>query len=327
MAVTDGTVGKEAYLLESELRWAKIALFVGIGLLAIKLVAYFLTSSQAIFSDALENMANVVTAGFAVYAIRLSHRPADQDHPYGHGKIEFLSAGLEGATILLAAVFIVGKIVNSFLARETRHVQRLDIGLTLMTAALIINGILGIALWLRGRKTRAIILEAGGIHLMTDAFDSIAVLIAIALVKLTGWQWLDPAAALVVAIYIAFLGLQLLKRSAAGLMDEQDPNEQQQLQNILSAHVGPTGTPPQICSYHKLRFRHSGRNHWVDFHIMVPKDWSIEQGHQVASTIEHEIELALGQANATAHVEPCQDPQCPTCHPPQQPHHGNGGAS
>src|SRR5580700_11432275 len=155
MAVTDGTVGKEAYLIESELQWAKIALFVGIGLLAIKLVAYFLTSSQAIFSDALENMANVVTAGFAVYAIRLSHRPADQDHPYGHGKIEFLSAGLEGAMILLAAVLIVGKVVNSFFSGQPHQVQRLDVGLILITSALAINAVLGISLWIKGRSSKA----------------------------------------------------------------------------------------------------------------------------------------------------------------------------
>jgi cation diffusion facilitator family transporter len=313
MANTDGTVGNKPQLLGSELRWAKISLAVGIALLAIKLVAYFITGSQAIFSDALENTANVVTAAFAVYAIRLSYRPADDDHPYGHGKIEFVSAGLEGATIILAALFIAGKVISAFFGGQTPPIQKLDVGLALVSVALLVNGVLGIALLYRGKKNGTIVLEAAGIHLMTDAIDSVAVLIAIALVKITGWQWIDPAAALAVAAYIALLGLGLLKRSAAGLMDEQDPADRQFLSKILDAHLAPAGKEPRICSYHKLRFRHTGRDHWVDFHIMIPKHLSIEQGHEYASAIEHEIEVALGQANATAHVEPCEDPKCPNC--------------
>jgi cation diffusion facilitator family transporter len=313
MAMTDGTVGQAAYLRGTELRWAGISLAVGIVLLAIKLVAYFLTRSQAIFSDALENVANVVTAGFAVYSIRLAHQPADKEHPYGHGKVEFLSAGLEGAMVLLASALIVGKVAMSFLTRERVEVLHLDVGLLLMTIALVVNGALGLSLWIQGRQNKALTLEAEGVHLIVDALDSTVVLAAIAIVRVTGWQWIDPVAALAVAVYIAFTGLKLLKRSMSGLMDEQDPNDQRQLQQILDSHIGPNGKEPHICSYHKLRFRHSGRNHWVDFHIMVPRWWNIDQGHQVASAIEHEIELALGEANATAHVEPCADEDCPEC--------------
>ncbi len=313
MANTDGTVGNKPQLLGVELRWAKISLAVGVVLLIVKLVAYFITGSQAIFSDALENTANVVTAAFAVYAIRLSYRPADVDHPYGHGKIEFVSAGLEGSSIILAGLLIGGKVITSFFAGHPPQIVKLDVGIVLVSFALLVNGVLGIGLWYRGKKNKAIVLEAAGIHLMTDAFDSVAVLIAIALVKLTGWQWIDPAAALAVAVYIAFLGITLLKRSAAGLMDEQDPADRQFLSKILDAHLGPSGSEPRICSYHKLRFRHTGRDHWVDFHIMIPKHLSIEKGHEIASAIEHEIEVALEQANATAHVEPCEDPKCPNC--------------
>jgi cation diffusion facilitator family transporter len=158
-------------------------------------------------------------------------------------------------------------------------------------------------------------LEAGGIHLMVDALDSVAVLAAIAIVRATGWEWVDTVAALAVAAYIALLGLRLLKRSAAGLMDEQDPNQRHLLQEILDSHTGPAGKDPRICSYHKLRYRQNGRTCWVDFHILVPKQWDIEKAHRVASAIEYEIELALGEANATAHVEPCEDAKCPQCRP------------
>jgi len=313
MAVTDGTVGRSAYLREAELRWAGLSLGVSVGLVAIKFAAYFLTHSDAVFSDALENIANVLTAGFGLYSIRMAHRPADDDHPYGHGKIEFFSAGLEGSMILLAAVLIAGKIALSTLTGGGHHIEDLDTGLILMGGALVVNGFLGLGLWVRGRKHRSLTLEAGGIHLVVDALDSVAVLAAIAIVKLTGWQWVDTAAALAVAGYIAILGLRLVKRSAAGLMDEEDPADRTLLHKILDSHVGPDAKEPRICSYHKLRHRDSGRYQWVDFHIMVPAGWSIAQGHRVASSIEHEIELALGEANATAHVEPCESEQCVTC--------------
>ncbi len=314
MAVTDGTVGRKAYLREPELRWAIISLVASIAILAIKLAAYYVTGSQAVFSDALENMANVLTAGFAVYSIRLAHRPADADHPYGHGKIEFFSAGLEGAMILLASAYIAGKVAVSILKGQEPVIHQLDMGLVLMTAALLGNAALGFSLWFRGRKNHALTLEAGGIHLMVDALDSVAVLAAIAIVRATGWEWVDTATALAVAGYIGVLGLGLLKRSAAGLMDEQDPKQRRQLQEILDSHIGIAGKDPRICSYHKLRYRQSGRNAWVDFHIVVPKQWNIEKAHQVASAIEYEIELALGEANATAHVEPCEDGKCVQCH-------------
>jgi divalent metal cation (Fe/Co/Zn/Cd) transporter len=123
----------------------------------------------------------------------------------------------------------------------------------------------------------------------------------------------DSAAALAVAAYIAILGLRLLKRSAAGLMDEQDSRDRELLRKILTSHTGPAGEEPRICSFHKLRHRHSGRYHWVDFHILVPAWWDIAKAHQVASAIEYEIELALGEGNATAHVEPCLDDQCLAC--------------
>jgi cation diffusion facilitator family transporter len=313
MAITDGTVGKRSYLRGPELRWAAASLAVGVTLLAIKLVAYFVTGSQAIFSDALENVANVVTAGFAVFAIRLAHRPADAEHPYGHGKIEFFSAGLEGAMLLLASALIVGKVATSYLFHDQPQITHLDLGLLLMTFALLVNGSLGFSLWYYGRHNKSLTLEAEGVHLIVDALDSLVVLAAIAIVRVTGWQWVDPLAALAVALYIAYTGVNLLKRSAAGLMDEQNPEDQRRLQAILDSHVGRAGKEPKICSYHKLRFRHSGRNYWVDFHIMVPAWWNIDQGHRVASAIEHEIELTLGEANATAHVEPCSDENCAAC--------------
>jgi cation diffusion facilitator family transporter len=296
-----------------EVRAVSLALAVGVFLLLVKFLAYFLTHSAAIFSDAVENIVNVLASGFALYSINLAHRPADKEHPYGHGKIEFFSAGLEGAMILLASVLIIGKAALSFFNSQTPSVKSLDLGLLLMAFALVVNGAVGFYLWTSGRKRNSITLEADGIHLMSDALDSMIVLAALVLIRATGWQWLDPVAAIGIAIYISWLGIKLIQRSSAGLMDQQDVGDEKLISGIIDSHVGPEGKEPRICSFHKLRHRHAGRYHWVDFHIVVPAWWDIDQAHRVASTIEYEIELAIKEGNATAHVEPCITAGCPTC--------------
>jgi cation diffusion facilitator family transporter len=298
---------------EAELRLALLNLAISLLLLTVKFTAYFITLSQAVYSDAMESIANVVGAGFALYAIRTAHRPADQGHPYGHGKIEFFSSGLEGAMIILAAVLIVVQVVSSFTYHNTGTLHRLDIGVALVALGIFVNGALGYTLIRRGKKTSAVAIEASGVHLTTDAIDSVAVLVGLVIVWVTGLRWVDSLVALLVAAYIVWHGLRLLKRSAAGLMDEQDVQDTLLLSQILQSHVGPDGKEPRICSFHKLRHRHSGRYHWVDFHLVVPAWWSISETHRIASAIEYEIELALKEGNATAHMEPCADAECAHC--------------
>ncbi len=296
-----------------ERRAAMISLITGIVLLTIKFVAYYLTASSAIFSDALESIVNVLASGFAFYSIILAHAPADEKHPYGHGKIEFLSAGFEGGMILLAAASDrrAGDFATFF--RRAALPDQINLGLILIVIAMIVNALAGFYLVSSGKRHGSITLEADGKHLLADAITSAAVLIALVIVKLFHFPLADPIAALCIAVYITLLSFGLLSRSAAGLMDEQDMSDQKMIRRILDAHVGVSGKEPCICSYHKLRHRHSGRYHWVDFHLVVPAHWNIDQGHRVASQIEYEIEQALGEGNATAHVEPCAMAQCPLC--------------
>src|SRR6266850_578171 len=270
----------------SEATAALLSLGVGIALLIIKFIAYFLTGSAAIFSDALESIVNVAASSVALYALVVAHSPADQDHPYGHGKIEFLSAHFEGGMILLAAIAIAIKSIEMFF--QPQPVQQLGAGIILIAAAMVINGGVGFALIRVGRRQGSMTLEADGHHLMSDAITSATALGALAVVKLMRWPLADPMAALLIAGYIGWMGILLLRR-------------------ILDSHIGPGGKAPRICSYHKVRHRHSGRYHWVDFHIMVPPKLNVERGHAVASAIEYEIEQALGEGNATAHIEPCQE--------------------
>jgi len=290
---------------------AVVSVVVSVALLALKFAAYLLTGSAAIFSDALESIVNVIASGFALYSVILAHAPADERHPYGHGKIEFLSAGMEGGMIFVAALLIAGRAVEHIIRGP--KVEHVDLGLVLIVVAMLINGATGFYLIANGRRHGSIALEADGKHLLGDAITSAAVVVALLAVMFTRWQYVDPIAAIVVALYLVAIGFSLLRRSTAGLMDEQDVADDRMLRGVLDSHVGAGGKEPRICSYHKLRHRHSGRFHWVDFHIVVPAMWNIERGHETASSIEYEIEQALGEGKATAHVEPCKDPTCGTC--------------
>ncbi len=306
-------LGVLKHLPRIEARAAILSLTTGVLLLGIKFSAYFLTGSTAIFADALEGIVNVTASAFAMYALVLAHRPADPEHPYGHGKIEFFSAGLEGGMILLAAVLAVSKAIESLIRHQTLVFRELGAGLLLMTAALLSNALVGLYLVRTGKKQSSMTLEADGWHLISDAITSAAALAALLLVWMSGWRPADPLIAIAVSFYIALTGIRLMRRSAAGLMDEQDASDNAAIRTILDAHVGPDGTGPPICSYHKLRHRHSGRYHWVDFHLVLPGGLDIEAGHQTASVIEGEIEKALGEGDATAHVEPCKMVECGNC--------------
>ena len=301
-----------SHVPRTEARAAIIALLLAIILLAAKFAAYLITGSAAIFSDALETVVNVVAAAFAIYSISVAHQPPDPDHPYGHGKIEFFSGGFEGGMILLASLFAVGKGIQSLLFGGLKP-QNLAVGILVMTGALAVNGIAGLYLMRVARKSGSVTLEADGKHLLSDAITSVFALAALLLVNLTHREWIDPLMALVVAVYIASIGITLMRHAAGGLMDRQDHADQQLLESILDSHIGKEGRQPRICSYHKVRHRHSGRYHWVDFHIMVPPDMDVRHGHEVASAIEYEIEQALGEGNATAHIEPCKNDQCESC--------------
>ncbi len=297
----------------AEARAAIISIAAGVFLLLIKSAAYFITGSSAIFADALEGTVNVAAAMFATYALILAHRPADVDHPYGHGKVEFFSAAVEGSMILIAAGGAAVMAVATLIRGAPIHSEQLGIGVGMMTFALLVNALTGWHLIRVGQRASSLTLEADGRHLMSDAVTTAVALAGLLIVKLTGRPIADPLAAMAVSLYIGWIGIGLIRRSTAGLMDQQDAADAATLRRILDSHVGPAGAEPRICSYHKLRHRHTGRYHWVEFHIMVPGWWEVQRGHDVASAIEYEIENTLGEGNATAHIEPCVAEGCANC--------------
>jgi cation diffusion facilitator family transporter len=302
-----------AHVPKHEARAAICALVAALALVGLKFLGYFVTGSAAIFSDALESVVNVAAAVLAMWALYLSHLPADRDHPYGHGKIEFVSAGFEGGMILLAGIIAGGNGVITLIHGVTIHQYRLDIGLGLLGIAVAVNGGLGVAMLRLGKHVSSATLEADGHHLLSDAVSSIAAIAGLLVVKWTGFTAADSIAALVVAVYITWVGSKLVRRALGGLMDQQDIEDQRQITRILDTHLGPTGQLPRICSYHKVRHRHNGRYHWVDFHIRLPPEFNVRRGHEVATQIEGEIQKALVVGNATAHVEPCGEADCACC--------------
>jgi len=298
------------HIPREESRAAMLSLVVGITLLAMKYTAYFLTGSAAIFSDATESIANVAASIVALVSLGVAHLPADEQHPYGHGKAEFLSAWFEGSMMLLAGLFIIVKTIDAIWHGEYLRPGAADVGLILVIAAALVNLVVGIFLIKTGRKHGSLTLEADGHHLLSDVYSSAGVIFALGLVKLTGQTWLDPVTAFVMAGWIIWLSSTLLRRAAAGLMDKQDAEDDLKIQRILDSHCGASGREPRICNYHKLRHRHSGRYHWVDFHLRLPANVNVRQAHEIASSIEEEIEAAIGEGNATAHVEPCGMDRC-----------------
>jgi cation diffusion facilitator family transporter len=297
-----------------ERRAARIAVAVAIALMATKIAAYRITGSTAVFGDAMESLVNVAASLLAVWSVWMAHRPADRTHPYGHGKAEFVSAAIEGGLVVAAAGAVALKSVSDFGSGETT-LARIDLGVLLLVATVAVNAIVGGWLLHLGRSGGSAALEADGVHLLSDAWTSGAAIASLLLVKSTGWQWIDPVVALAMAAWLVWCGWRVVRRSLGNLMDEQDQGDLARVHALLEAHARDGGATPRICSFHKVRSRHSGREHWVDFHVQLPAATDLRTAHELATRIEDEIEGALG-GTATAHVEPCRDRACARCAPP-----------
>lgn len=276
-----------------------LSLVIGILMFVIKVSAYVLTQSAAILSDAAESVVHVAAVCFAAYSLRLSYKPADDDHMYGHAKISFFSAGFEGAMIILAAFYILYESVHKIIVGP--HLENLGLGTLLTVVATVVNGALGGYLVWVGRRKRSLILEANGKHVLTDCWTSAAVIVGLALVLVTKWLYWDPICGLLMALNILISGGALIRSALAGLMDRADPEAQRQLEEILDRE-----TERQGISYHALRHRNVGDSHWVELHFLFPDGTPLAEAHRTATIIEREIERALlPHAHVTSHLE-CQ---------------------
>jgi len=286
---------------------ARLAFITSLILLLAKFGAYFLTDSKAVLSDALESTINVVTAAFLMLSLSVSSIPVDENHPYGHGKIESFSAGLEGGLIIIAAILILLEAIPVFFV--PRPPKNLGIGIYIVGGAAIVNMIVGGYLIRAGKKYRSDALAADGRHLLTDFYTSAGVIIGLLLFKLTGYLWLDPLVACLVALNIIIPGSRLLTRSFKNLMDEADPELLERIVQGLNTIKKPGWLYP-----HKLRAMRSGRYHHVDLHISLPHYWTLTQIHEVEQEITETLFKAIGEeGDIMIHVDPCEPPYCPAC--------------
>lgn len=273
------------------------SILIGIAVLALKFGAYWLTGSVALYSDALESTINVVAALVAFAALRLSAKPADANHPYGHQKIEYIAAVFEGALILLAAVAVFHAAYNAYLAPRAVTLDPVGIGLNILASA--INGLWCAVLLRRGRALRSPALVADGKHLLSDVVSSIGVLIALLVALTTGLAWLDPLLAGLVALNILWSGWSLMQTSFSGLMDEAAaPEEIERMRALIARHA------EGAIEAHDLRTRHAGRLTFVEFHLVVPADMRVDAAHDICDRIEAALRADIEGASITIHVEP-----------------------
>jgi cation diffusion facilitator family transporter len=282
-------------------RYAWLSIAAALSTILLKGIAWRLTDSVGLLSDAIESFVNLAGALMALAMLSLADRPADDGHPYGHTKAEYFSSAFEGFLILAAAVWIAVEAVGRLL--NPRPVQAAGIGLGVAVLATIVNLATARILMTVGRRSRSITLEADAHHLLTDVWTSIGVIAGVALVWLTSWLWLDPTIALLVAANIIWTGWHLMRRSAAGLMDASLPHsELTRIEGILASYR------QQGLEFHALRTRQAGRRAFVTVHVLVPGAWTVQQGHDWSERIEVDLRKVLPGVHVTTHVEPKEDP-------------------
>ena len=285
---------------------AYISLAVGIGMFITKMAAYFITGSVAIFSDAAESVVHVAATGMALFSIILSSKPADKSHLYGHGNVEYFSAGVEGFLIVLAAGFIIYQAVLDIIAGPT--LESLSVGVIFISAAGAVNLGLGYYLIRTGKKTNSLTLVADGKHVLTDAFTSIGVIVGISLVIITDYVLLDPLLAIIVALNILFTGYKLIRESVAGLMLETNPEVLKKISNKLISM-----RKDYWIDIHELRYWQSGDTTFIDFHLLLPYYFTIEQSHAEEKYIDEELEKAFPNTQIKIHFDYCVPELCKFC--------------
>ncbi|WP_373047750.1 cation diffusion facilitator family transporter [Vulgatibacter sp.] len=288
-------------------RVALVSLAGGSLIFLAKLAGWYLTGSSAVLSDALESTVNVVAATFAVFALRFAAQPADRDHPYGHGKIEFVSAAFEGGLISFAAVMILYTAGQQLIVGP--ELRRLDLGLLIAAGAGAANLLLGAYVLREGRQLGSATLVADGKHILSDVWTTAGVILGLLLVRLTGLVWLDPIAALAVGGLLAWTGVRLVRESVGALLDQEDP---ELLQRLVQAF---NESPVQgLGGVHRLRAIRSGDVVHVDAHLFVPEHWSVRQAHEAVTELERQVKERSGLVGELAlHLDPCHDRVCSGC--------------
>jgi cation diffusion facilitator family transporter len=283
-------------------RYAWLSVAAALATMGLKTLAWWLTGSVGLLSDALESVVNLAAALIALWMLRLAALPPDKAHPYGLSKAEYFSAGIEGGLIILAAAGILATALPRLLAPQPIELPGWGVAFSL--AATAINFAVALALIRVGKAHRSITLEADGKHLMTDVWTSVGVVAGVALVFATGWLLLDPLVALAVAVHIIWAGIGLMRRSVSGLLDSAIPQAGlDEIAKIFAEYSRRYGV-----SFHALRTRHAAARSFVSFHFLVPDAWTVAQAHRLCDEIEERIRELIDGATIDTHIEPISDP-------------------
>lgn len=279
-----------------------LSIGAAIATMGLKLTAYQVTGSVGLLSDALESTVNLLAAIVAFWALSVAAMPPDLEHPFGHSKAEYFSSGLESAFILVAALGIIIAAVDRLF--NPQPLTQINLGVLLALVATVINGGVAWILLRAGQRLNSITLRADAYHLLTDVWTSVGVVVAVGLISVTGWEWLDPVIALLVGLNIIWTGMGLLRETLSGLMDQSLPPEKLQQITLLF-----TTYEAQGLRFHLLKTRQSGSQSFISFHVLVPGDWTVRQGHDLCESLETAIVNQIAGAQVTTHLEPLEDPR------------------
>ena len=282
-------------------RFAWLSIGAALLTIGLKTVAYHVTGSVGLLSDAVESLVNLLGGFMALAMLTVAARPADEDHAYGHGKAEYFSSGLEGGLILVAAVSIAIAAVLRLIA--PRELQAVGMGLAVSGIAATVNLVAALVILRAGRKHNSITLEANARHLLTDVWSSLGVIVGIGLVVWTGWLWLDPVMALLVAANILWTGLGIVRGSIGGLMDASiSTNDLAKVRKVFENYESGG------VKFHALRTRQSGSKKFISVHVLVPGDWTVQRGHELLERIEGDIRTTVSDSVVFTHLESLDDP-------------------
>jgi cation diffusion facilitator family transporter len=298
---------------KENLRIQKLVVTVAVVLFIIKIVAYFLTQSVAILTDALESTVNVIAGFIGLFSLYVAAKPQDEDHPYGHGKAEFVSAAVEGTLILVAGLIIIYESIDNFIHPHT--IQKLDYGIVLVAVTAIINFFVGYISIRKGKRNNSLALTASGKHLQTDTYSTLGIIIGLVLILITGYKWLDSVIAVIFAFIIMFTGYRIIRSSLAGIMDEIDTELLTKLVAVLN-----NNRRENWIDLHNLRvIKYGGQLH-IDCHMTVPWYLNINEAHKEIDALIALIKKEFaGSVEFFVHTDGCLYTQCSLCNKPDCP--------
>ncbi len=292
---------------QANFNFQKLVVVIGLVLFGVKLAAWYLTKSVAIYSDALESIVNIISSFLGLYSLYLTTKPEDNDHPYGHGKVEFLSSGVEGVLILIAGVIILIEAIQNLF--EKTEVLSLDYGILLVAISAVVNFLVGYAAIKRGKKNNSIALQSTGKHLITDTYSTLGIIIGLVLIYVSGVYWIDSLVAGIFSFVILYTGFSIIRDSVGGIMDEADEKLILEVVDLLNIE-----RHPNWIDLHNLRIIKYGSKLHFDLHMTLPFYNTVEEAHHEMEQIDKIMNKHYGdRVELFIHTDPCLEFSCKIC--------------